>query len=172
MPLRKMVYGIYPVEVTGQRDGPIYDHIGSRHSKRQKRSNEFTQIILRLTQNRGKLSDLFGAQKITENEETRITEELSKGWKRASSSSQKDSVPSRHRILASLASKATGKQQVRRNAKPSIALDPATIVLITLQNLSCFFFARSNVARTLGTVKTDFRIISENKNILSTFAGE
>ena len=52
--------------------------------QRQKRNNEsFTQIILRLTENRGKLSDLYGAWKMTEDEETRITEELSKGWKRA-----------------------------------------------------------------------------------------
>jgi predicted CopG family antitoxin len=52
--------------------------------QRQKKNNEsFTQIILRLTQGTGKLSDLYGAWKMTAEEETRITGELSKGWRRA-----------------------------------------------------------------------------------------
>jgi len=52
--------------------------------QRQKRNNEsFTQIILRLTQSRGKLSDLYGAWKMTDEEEAGITRELTKGWKRA-----------------------------------------------------------------------------------------
>jgi predicted CopG family antitoxin len=51
--------------------------------QRQKRNNEsFTQIILRLTQSRGKLSDLYGAWKMTDEEETKLTGELSKGWQR------------------------------------------------------------------------------------------
>jgi predicted CopG family antitoxin len=51
--------------------------------QRQKRKNEsFTQIILRLTHSRGNLSDLYGTWKMTDEEETRITGELSKGWKR------------------------------------------------------------------------------------------
>jgi len=52
--------------------------------QRQKRNNEsFNQIILRLNQSRGKLSDLYGVWKMTDEEESRITGELSKGWKRA-----------------------------------------------------------------------------------------
>jgi predicted CopG family antitoxin len=52
--------------------------------QRQKRNNEsFTQIILRLTQGTGKLSDLYAAWQMTPEEETRITGELSKGWRRA-----------------------------------------------------------------------------------------
>ncbi len=52
--------------------------------QRQRRNNEsFTQIILRLTQSRGKISDLYGAWKMTDEEESRIVGELSKGWKRA-----------------------------------------------------------------------------------------
>jgi len=52
--------------------------------QRQKRKNEsFTQIILRLTQSRGKLSDSYGVWKMTNEEEATITGELSKGWRRA-----------------------------------------------------------------------------------------
>ena len=50
----------------------------------QKGSNEsFTKVILRLTHGRGKISDCYGTWKMTDEEETRITGELSKGWRRA-----------------------------------------------------------------------------------------
>ncbi len=50
----------------------------------QKGSSEsFTKVILRLAQRKGKLSDCYGTWKLTDEEESRITGELSKGWKRA-----------------------------------------------------------------------------------------
>lgn len=52
--------------------------------QRHKRQNEsFTEIILRLTKTRGKLSDSYGAWKMTDEEEQKIARELSKGWQRA-----------------------------------------------------------------------------------------
>ena len=47
------------------------------------RSESFSKVILRLVQSRGKLSDSYGVWKMTNEEESRITGELSKGWKRA-----------------------------------------------------------------------------------------
>lgn len=50
---------------------------------REKRDDEsFTETILRLTRRRRKLSDCFGSWKMTAEEETKVTGELSKGWKR------------------------------------------------------------------------------------------
>lgn len=53
--------------------------------EREKRREEsFTDAILRLTRNRGKLADCFGTWKITESEQAAIEKGLRKGWERAS----------------------------------------------------------------------------------------
>jgi predicted CopG family antitoxin len=62
--------------------------------RREKRANEsFTEIILRLTQRTGKLSDSFGAwENMTDEEEAKFNHDLSKGWKRAAESLKKREV--------------------------------------------------------------------------------
>ena len=52
--------------------------------RRERKSNEsFTETILRLTERGGKLSDCFGAWKMSRGEEVAIMKELSEGWDRA-----------------------------------------------------------------------------------------
>jgi len=48
---------------------------------REKKNKEsFTETILRMTKKSGKISDSFGAWKMSDKEEKAITSELSKGW--------------------------------------------------------------------------------------------
>ena len=47
------------------------------------RDESFTDAILRLARNGGKLSDCFGSWKMTNQEETTIANELKEGWRRA-----------------------------------------------------------------------------------------
>ena len=48
----------------------------------EKKNNEsFTQTILRITKKTGKLTDSFGAWKMTDKEEQAILGELSEGWR-------------------------------------------------------------------------------------------
>ncbi len=47
----------------------------------KKNSESFTQTILRITKKKGKLSDSFGAWKMTDKEEQDIKDELSEGWR-------------------------------------------------------------------------------------------
>jgi predicted CopG family antitoxin len=49
----------------------------------KKNSESFTQTILRITKKTGKLSDSFGAWKMTDQEEQAILGELSEGWRSA-----------------------------------------------------------------------------------------
>jgi predicted CopG family antitoxin len=52
--------------------------------QREKASGEsFTEAILRLTRERGKLSDCFGSWKTTDDEQEAIRVELKRGWRRA-----------------------------------------------------------------------------------------
>lgn len=46
----------------------------------KKNSESFTQTILRITKKTGKLSDSFGAWKMTDQEEQAILGKLSEGW--------------------------------------------------------------------------------------------
>lgn len=49
---------------------------------REKKNKEsFTDTILRITKKSGKLSDCFGAWKMTDEEEQVIQSELSEGWR-------------------------------------------------------------------------------------------
>lgn len=51
--------------------------------QREKRESEsFTETILRLTQRTGKLSDSFGSWEMSDEEEERMKQKLSKGWKK------------------------------------------------------------------------------------------
>jgi len=47
----------------------------------KKNSESFTQTILRITKKTGKLTDSFGAWKMTDQEEQAILGELSEGWR-------------------------------------------------------------------------------------------
>jgi predicted CopG family antitoxin len=49
----------------------------------KKNSESFTQTILRITKKMGKLSDSFGAWKMTDEEEQAILCDLSEGWRLA-----------------------------------------------------------------------------------------
>ena len=49
---------------------------------REKKNREsFTETILRMTKKSGKLSECFGAWKMTDDEEKTILSELSQGWR-------------------------------------------------------------------------------------------
>jgi len=61
--------------------------------RRERKGNEsFTDTILRLTKRGGKLSDCFGAWKMSKEEEVRIMKELSEGWNRAKSRIRNESA--------------------------------------------------------------------------------
>ena len=53
--------------------------------QREKReeSESFTETILRLTRRTGKLSDSFGSWEMSDEEEARMQQKLSKGWKKS-----------------------------------------------------------------------------------------
>ena len=51
--------------------------------REKKGSESFTETILRLTQRSGRLSDCFGGWKMTDEEESAMKRELSRGWKKA-----------------------------------------------------------------------------------------
>ncbi len=52
--------------------------------QREKRKDEsFTEAILRLTRKRGKLSDIFGTWKMTDQEQGAMEKQLAKGWLRS-----------------------------------------------------------------------------------------
>jgi predicted CopG family antitoxin len=65
---------------------PITKEAHDALRREKKESESFTETILRLTRRTGKLSDCFGTWKMTDKEEVRMNRELSKGWKRSSTS--------------------------------------------------------------------------------------
>lgn len=52
-------------------------------AKEKKQDESFSQVIKRLTKERGRLSDSFGAWKMSDEETGRIFSELRENWKRS-----------------------------------------------------------------------------------------